>query len=37
MDSKELKNIFDIYGDIMISGIVNEPQYLMIAEHFYQV
>ena len=25
MDSKELKNIFDIYGDIMISGIVNEP------------
>ena len=25
MTSKELKNIFDIYGNIMISGIINEP------------
>ena len=32
MDSKELKNIFDIYGDIMISGIVNEPP-IFLAEN----
>ena len=32
MNSKELKNIFDIYGDIMISGIVNEPP-IFLAEN----
>ena len=30
MDSKELKNIFDIYGDIMISGIINEPPIFLL-------
>ena len=32
MNSKELKNIFDIYGDIMISGIVNEAP-IFLAEN----
>ena len=30
MDAKELKNIFDIYGDIMISGIVNEAPIFLL-------
>ena len=32
MTSKELKNIFDIYGDIMISGIINESP-IFLAEN----
>jgi len=31
MDSMGLKNVFDIYGQIMISGIVNEPP-IFLAE-----
>ena len=30
MDSAGLKNIFDIYGQIMISGIVNETPFFLI-------
>ena len=30
MDSKELINIFDIYGDIMISGIINEAPIFLL-------
>ena len=32
MDSKALKNTFDIYGVIMISGIINEPP-IFLAEN----
>jgi len=30
MDSAGLKNVFDIYGQIMISGIVNEPPLFLL-------
>ena len=32
MDSGGLKNVFDIYGQIMISGIVNEPPFFFIRK-----
>ena len=36
MDSAGLKNVFDIYGQIMISGIVNEPPTFLIENGKYK-
>jgi len=36
MDSVGLKNVFDIYGQIMISGIVNEPPIFLIENSKYK-
>ena len=36
MDSVGLKNVFDIYGQIMISGIVNEPPTFLIENGKYK-
>ena len=36
MDSAGLKNVFDIYGQIMISGIVNEPPLFLLESGKYK-
>jgi polyadenylate-binding protein len=36
MDSAGLKNVFDIYGQIMISGIVNEPPFFLFENNKYK-
>ncbi len=36
MDSGGLKNVFDIYGQIMISGIVNEPPFFLLENNKYK-
>ena len=36
MDSVGLKNVFDIYGQIMISGIINEPPLFLLENGKYK-
>jgi hypothetical protein len=36
MDSAGLKNVFDIYGQIMISGIINESPFFLIENGKYR-